>query len=317
VAHRRVGFAIAAFTAALCALSGCKGDQHGPHGEARSQPSFNTPEEAVGELVAASKEQDSQRLQNLLGPGTESLISSGDTVADRKERDSFLSRYDVYHQLVAGGTNDLVLLVGEDRWPLPIPLIQKASRWTFDAPAGLQELLMRRIGANELRTISVLQGYVAAQMDYAASAHDGVASGVYAQKLRSEPGKQDGLYWEVAAGEPQSPAGPFLAAATTEGYAATKGSQAPYHGYLFRPLTSQGQAANGGARSYLRDGRLTDGFALLAYPAKYAASGIMTFMVNQDGVVWQRDFGSDTDQAAAQIQQFDPDDSWTPIAPEG
>jgi hypothetical protein len=282
---------------------------------APAQISFNSPDEAVAALIAAAEKHDTGALQGLLGPGTEKLISSGDVVADRKAREAFVERYHTYHELVGGSPNALVLLVGEDRWPVPIPLIRSDNRWSFDGDAGAEELVLRRIGANELHTIDVMQGFVAAQMEYFASGHDSAAPGVYARKLRSDPGKHDGLYWQVAPGEPQSPAGPLLAAAAAEGYASVQGPGTPYHGYLFRPLTSQGPSANDGPRNYLVDGRLTGGFALLAYPATYGASGVMTFIVNQDEVVWQRDLGADTAQAAAAIQQFDPDINWTPIPP--
>ena len=281
------------------------------------QPTFATPEDAVSALIAAGEKQDLQELQALLGPGTAELVSSGDPVADRSAREAFLSRYSAYHELVAGGPNDLVLLVGEDRWPLPIPLVGNSGRWYWDGAAGSREVLVRRIGANELRTIDVMQGFVAAERDYAAGGHDGSPAGVYAVKLRSGAGKQDGLYWEAASGEPQSPAGPLLAAASAEGYAANSGGTRPYHGYLFRLLSSQGPEASGGARDYLVNGKLTAGFALLAYPNAYGTSGVMSFMVNQDGVVWQRDLGPDTAAAAAAITQFNPDNSWTPISPEG
>ena len=281
------------------------------------QPTFATPEDAVSALIAAGEKQDLQELQALLGPGTAELVSSGDPVADRSARETFLNRYRAYHELGAGGPNDLVLLVGEDRWPLPIPLVGNSGRWYWDGAAGSREVLVRRIGANELRTIDVMQGFVAAERDYAAGGHDGSPAGVYAVKLRSGAGKQDGLYWEAASGEPQSPAGPLLAAASAEGYAANSGGTRPYHGYLFRLLSSQGPEASGGARDYLVNGKLTAGFALLAYPNAYGTSGVMSFMVNQDGVVWQRDLGPDTAAAAAAITQFNPDNSWTPISPEG
>jgi hypothetical protein len=278
---------------------------------------FATPEEAVDALVAAGGKQDDTALAALLGPGTEQLLSSGDPVADRRARDAFLARYRTAHELVAGSPDQLALLTGEDRWPLPIPLVRTNGRWWWDADAGADELVRRRIGADELRTISVMRGFVEAENDYAASGHDGRPPGVFTNKLRSSPGKQDGLFWEVGPGERTSPAGPFLAAANAEGYGVSGELVRPYHGYLFRILTSQGAEANGGARNYLGDGRLSGGFALLAYPAAYGSSGIMTFMVNQDGVVWQRDLGKDTAAAAAAITQFDPDGSWTPLAPEG
>jgi hypothetical protein len=285
--------------------------------QATPQPTFATPEEAVSALVAAGEKQDPEGLQDLLGPGTAELVSSGDSVADRTAREAFLSRYSAYHELVAGGPNDLVLLVGEDRWPLPIPLVGKSGRWYWDGAAGTREVLMRRIGANELRTIDVMQGFVAAERDYAASGHDDTPAGAYAVRLRSNAGKHDGLYWEAISNEPQSPAGPLLAAAGAEGYAVNSGGTKPYHGYMFRLLTSQGPEANGGARDYLVNGKLVGGFAALAYPNAYGVSGVMTFMVNEDGVVWQRDLGADTAAAAAAITQFNPDNSWTPIPPEG
>jgi hypothetical protein len=262
---------------------------------------------------------DRAALQHLLGPGTEQLLASGDPVQERQERNAFLAGYRAQHTLSAGGADDLVLLVGADQWPLPMPLVRKDGRWRFDGAAGADELVLRRIGANELNTIDVMYGFVAAQLDYAATGHDGQKPGVYARQLRSSPGKQDGLYWEVAASNAPSPAGPLLASAAAEGYANTgaQGGHAPYHGYLYRMLTSQGAAASGGAQDYLVDGKLTGGFALLAYPATYGASGIMTFIVNQDGVVWQRDLGTDTALAAIAIKEFNPDDSWTPLAPEG
>jgi Protein of unknown function (DUF2950) len=278
------------------------------------QATFATPDEAVAALIAAGD--DNQALQRLLGPGTKELLSSGDPVADRRAREAFRERYQAYHELVAGSPNDLVLLVGEDRWPLPVPLVRRDGRWSWDGAAGARELVTRRIGANELRTIDVMRGFVEAERDYAAEGHDGGKPGVYAQKLRSSPGKHDGLYWEVSAAGRPSPAGPLLAAANSEGYAGG-GADAPYHGYLFKILTSQGPEANGGARSYIADGKLTGGFALLGYPVSYRVSGVMTFLVNQDGVVWQRDLGPDTATAAAAITQFNPDNSWTPLAPEG
>jgi hypothetical protein len=198
---------------------------------------------------------------------------------------------------------------------LPIPLVREAGRWQFDGAAGAEEILLRRIGANELRAIDVMRGYVVAQEEYASVPRDGSAPGAYAQKLHSDAGTQNGLYWETEPGAPPSPAGPFLANATAEGYSAP-GGLVPYHGYVFRTLLAQGSAANGGAREYIVDGAQTGGFALLAYPAAYGASGVTTFIVNHDGVVWQRDLGEDTATLATAMTQFDPDAAWTPIAPE-
>ena len=281
---------------------------------AEAQATFATPDEAVDALVAAAERRDVTELRRLLGPGTDEVLSSGDAVADQAALDAFVSRYRTKHELVAGSPDVLVLQVDEDQWPVPFPLVRDSGRWRFDGVAGVDEILLRRIGANELRTIDVMQGFVAAQDDYAAEGRDGGAPGVYAQKLRSEPGKHDGLYWETVDGEPESPAGPFLAAASAEGYAA--GVQ-PYHGYVYKLLTAQGPAAPEGARSYLVDGKLTGGFALLAYPDSYGVSGVTTFIVNHEGVVWQRDLGEDTAMLAPKIDTFDPDAEWTPIAAEG
>jgi hypothetical protein len=314
---------IAAVAAALLgasALSSCAkfaaDREGGSSASAEAQTSFATPDEAVTALVAAGQKGDTAALQAMLGPDTAGLLSSGDPVQDKREREGFVQRYAAYHELVAGDSDHLALLVGADRWPLPIPLVRRSGRWYWDGAAGAGELVVRRIGANELRTIDVMRGFVAAEDEYAASAHDGVPPGAFAPKLRSSVGKHDGLYWEATPGTSQSPAGPLLAAATAEGYAVTGSGSNPYHGYVFRLLTSQGPEANGGARDYLIDGKMTGGFALLAYPDSYGVSGVMTFMVNQDGVVWQCDLGKDTAAAAAAMTGFNPDNRWTPIAPE-
>ena len=284
-----------------------------------NQLSFSSPDSAVTALVAALEKRDVVTLRRLLGPETEGLVGTGDTTTYRKDREAFLERYRVAHQLVAGGPDDVILQVGEDQWPLPVPLLRRNGRWQFDGDAAARELLARRIGANELRTIDVMRGFVEAQQEYASVGHDGAPPGVYARVLRSDPGRQNGLYWQVAAGEPPSPAGPFLAAASAEGYAATAGANgpAPYHGYVYRMLFSQGPAAEGGAREYVVDGKLTGGFALLAYPADYGETGIQTFIVGPDGLVWQRDLGEKTAEAAAGITKFSPDSSWTPIPRDG
>jgi hypothetical protein len=280
-----------------------------------AQLSFDTPESAVSALVGALQRDDTKQLALLLGPGTDDLLSSGDAVADHNARQSFLERYRAQRALVAGGPNDLVLQVGPENWPLPIPLVRHGGRWQFDGAAGAQELVLRRIGANELRTIDVMRGFVDAQRDYAATSHDGAPAGTYAQKLRSQPGKQDGLYWQVNDDEQPSPAGPLLAAAAVEGYSA-QGANDPYHGYLYRMLFAQGPDAQGGAQDYLVNGRLVSGFGLIAWPVEYGTSGIMTFIVNQDGVVWQRDLGADTARFAKAMREVNPDAMWTPLAPE-
>ena len=296
------------FLIAILVLAGCAK----PPTQA-AQRSFDSPESAVTALVTALEQRDRATLAAMLGPDSDALLSSGDAVADSTARAEFLARYAEKSALVAGGPDDLVLQVGPDDWPFPIPLVRRDGKWILDAAGGRDEILRRRIGGNELRTIEVMHGFVAAQDDYAEAAHDGVPAGTYARAIRSDAGKQNGLYWEVAEGEPQSPAGPLLAEAAAEGYGA---AGEPYHGYRFRLLGGQGPAAAGGARDYVIDGRQTGGYALVAWPASYGASGVMTFLVNHDGVVWQRDLGEGTEQAVAGITRFDPDSLWTPIPSE-
>ncbi len=284
-----------------------------------NQLSFTTPDSAAAALVAALENRDLVTMRRLLGPETEGLMSSGDTARDRNDREGFLARYRARHEIVAGGPNDAMLEVGDDEWPLPVPLLRADGRWHFDGDAAVNELLARRIGANELRTIDVMRGFVDAQQEYASVGHDGAPAGTYARVLRSDPGRQNGLYWQVSAGEAPSPAGPFLAAASAEGYKPAAGvtEAAPYHGYVYRMLLAQGPAADGGTRAYVVDGKLTRGFSLLAYPAEYGETGVMTFIVNQEGLVWQRNLGPKTAEVAAAIAQFNPDSSWTPIPRDG
>ena len=274
--------------------------------------SFAMPDEAVAALIDALEKNDLPKLSKILNVDAATLLNTEDHAGDERARMSFLKRYHVHNQLVAGGANDLVLLVGDDDWPLPIPLVRHDARWGFDGPAGVDELVARRIGANELHVISVMRGYVDAQEEYAAEGHDGLPAGIYAQRVRSNTGKQNGLYWETAPGQPPSPLGPFIAAAAEEGYASATAGM-PYYGYRYRMLFSQGSEAQGGARDYLVGGDLKGGFGVIAYPDVYGKTGVMTFMVNQDGIIWQRDLGSDTTHIASTIQQFNPDEHWTPL----
>jgi len=297
----------------LLAAGGCSKT---PTSDTSSATTFATPDDAVASFASAVEQRDPAQLKKLLGFDSDTLLTSGDAVEDSMAREAFLARYKAKHQLVAGSADQLVLEVGDDGWPLPFPLVQENGRWHFDGPAGADEIVYRRIGANELQTIDVMRGFVAAEDDYAAKPHDGVPAGTYAGKLRSDPGKQNGLYWDVAAGAPESPAGPMLAAAASEGYREGRGSAAPYHGYLFRMLTSQGPDAEGGARDYMSGGRLTGGYALVAWPAIYGTSGVMSFMVSQDGTVWQRDLGESTAQTASSMASFNPDTTWTAIPQE-
>jgi hypothetical protein len=294
----------------LGVVAGCTG-RGGDH------RSFATAKEAAEALVLALRKDDLLSLSALLGPDSGTVLSSGDEVQDNLDRDAFVAAYEKQHTLVDAASGTKLLLVGEQLWPLPVPLVERGGRWQFDGAAGAEELVFRRVGANELGAIDVCRGYVTAQQEYAAVGRDGDPAGIYALKLISDPGTQNGLYWESAAGEAMSPAGPFVAAAASEGYrAAADGRRQAYHGYYYRMLYSQGPNANGGAGEYFVDGLLTRGFALVAWPADYGVSGVQTFIVNQDGVVFQKDLGADTARAVEAISRFDPDGTWTAITPE-
>ena len=272
---------------------------------------YGGPDEAVTALVDASRKDDVAALRRIFGPGAEDIVDSGDPVADRLARARFVELYDARHQLVDDGTDRKLLMVGEEGWPLPVPLERVDGRWRFDGAEGADEVVYRRIGRNELGAIAVCRGYVEAQAEYAAEDRDGEGAGIYAQKLLSDPGLQNGLYWETGPGEPPSPVGPFVASAAAEGY--RSGGASAYHGYRYRPLFRQGEHANGGARDYFENGVLVHGFALVAWPSDYGVSGVMTFIVNQDGVVFQKDLGENTDAVVDQMQAFDPDSTWTAV----
>jgi hypothetical protein len=277
--------------------------------DAPQQQTFPSAQQAVEALVAASANNDVAALQQLLGPDAAKLISSGDDTQDRNDRAKFVSLYQTHHRLEPAANGEMTLVVGKNEWPLPIPLMKSDGAWKFDSADGVKELLYLRIGANELAAIKVCHALRQAQLEYAATAHDGNPRGAYAQRFHSKPGTQDGLYWPVTAGEPQSPAGPLVADSEAEGY--EQGSRHPFHGYYFRILKAQGPSAHGGARDYVVDGRMTSGFAILAYPAEYGASGVMTFLVSRRGSVYQKDLGESTAEAAKAITTFDPDASWT------
>ena len=285
-----------------------------PAAAVSGQRSFATAEEAVQALAAAIKTKDTKALLAVLGKEAQPLISSGDPVADAKVGDHFLRSYEETHSLVQSADGKTVLQVGNDNWPFPIPLVESANAWRFDAAAGKEEILDRRIGANERSAIQVCLAYVDAQREYYQRNPEHAALLHYAQKLASSPGKRDGLFWESKANEEESPLGPHFARARAEGYAA-KGKGDPYHGYYVHILTAQGPAAAGGAYSYVAHGAMIGGYALVAYPAKWDNSGVMTFIVNQDGVVFQKDLGPNTAQTARAIKIFNPDDTWKRVEP--
>jgi hypothetical protein len=313
-ADRNWLFPLAIFLAALLVLAFSAGQTSAATAKAK-QKTFASPEEAAVALVGALEKRDKAELSAIFGPGSESVISSGDDVSDKAVRDKFLKAYAEKHSFEKQGGDRALLQVGNDDWPFPIPLARKGSVWRFDTKAGREELLNRRIGANELRTIEVLHAYVDAQREYAAGDRDGDGVYPYAQKIASTPGKKDGLYWKAGEGEEQSPLGPLAAEATREGYAGKKGGDkpVPFHGYYFRILTAQGKNAPGGAYDYVVNGKMLLGFAMVAYPAQYGASGVMTFVVNQEGVVYQKDLGKGTAKTASAMKRYDPDGSWKKV----
>jgi hypothetical protein len=280
---------------------------------AAKQASFATPEQAVDAFVAATRADSTAELLKILGPGSRTLISSGDAVADTQARRKFVSAYETANEITKEGDDRAILAVGKDGWTFPFPLVKHGKAWEFDTSAGAEEILDRRIGANELSAIEVCRAYVDAQRDYAARDPEDSGLLTYAQKFKSSPGRHDGLYWPAAAGEAESPFGPLVADARAAGYGAklAKG-RTPYHGYYYRILTGQGPAAKGGAYSYIVKGHMIAGFAMVAFPAQYGISGVMTFIVNNDGVVYQKDLGPDTAERAETMKLFNPDSSWKP-----
>jgi len=279
------------------------------------QASYATPEEAAQALINAAATSDLDALRTVLGPQADEL-SSGDPVADAADREAFIEAA----VTAAGieqeeGVDDIAtLVIGEDDWPFAIPLVKENDQWRFDMDAGLEELYARRIGRNELHTIAVLQEIVDAQREYHSIDRDGDGVREYTLRLASSEGKQDGLYWPVAEGQDESPLGPLISDAVAQGYEKSEdGEPVPYHGYYYRVLGEQGAHASGGAMQYVQDGNAVSGFAVLAYPAEYGNSGIMSFMVNQDGIVFDKDLGEETASAADSLSSFDPDTSWEPV----
>lgn len=280
---------------------------------AQAQRPFNKPEDAASALADAVRSGERDRMLAVLGRHGDDIISSGDPVADDASRQRFLTAYDARHSIETKGRR-ATLVVGTDDFPFPIPLVRRDGRWRFDARAGRQEILYRRIGRNELDTIQVALAYVDAQRDYAEKDRTGLGPGVYAQRIVSSPGTKDGLYWPSSQPGDESPLGEFAARAAAEGYR-PGGAPMPYHGYVYKVLTKQGPSAPGGAKNYIADGKMTRGFALLAYPADYGNSGVMSFMVDQLGVVFQKDLGPRTDRIARRITSFNPDRSWKTVTP--
>ena len=275
------------------------------------QRSFASPEAGVNALVEAVKSNDQRMLRSILGPHSGKLVNSGDEVADARNRDAFLNAYSEASKIALESDTQATLMIGDDEWPLPIPLVKSGDRWRFDARQGEKEILARRIGANELAAIQVCLAIVDAEHEFAAQVGAGDGMPHYAARFVSTPGNHDGLYWETQADEPPSPLGPLLAAAANEGYPKSEPSMlAPYHGYYYKLLTAQGADAPGGAYDYFVKGKMIGGFAVLAWPARYGASGIMSFMVNHEGVVYEKNLGRKTTEGAADVTRFNPDSSW-------
>lgn len=276
---------------------------------------FRTPEEGFAALAAALRAPGDQQALRVLGSAGARLIRSGDAVADRAARQRFLDGYDRKAEIIRPAPGRAVLQIGDDGWPLPLPLLERGGAWRFDSVAAGQEIVNRRIGRNELDTIDVLRELVRAQDEYARSAGRQGAFRTYARRFFSTPGQRDGLYWRTGPDEAPSPLGPLFAAASAGGYAHGRGdAPQPFHGYYFRMLESQGPAAPGGAADYVVNGRMIGGFAAIAWPAQYGVSGIKTFVVSHDGVVWERDLGPNTARAAAATSRFDPGEGWTRVA---
>jgi len=281
---------------------------------AAAQPakkSFSSPEEAVKSLVAAVRAHNVDEMRAVLGPGSKELTSSGDNAADRTGREKFLRAYDQMNTLQQKSPDKMTLSIGSDNWPMPIPIVKKGSAWVFDLEKGKQEILNRRIGRNELQVIDLLHAYVDAQHEYATKDCGDSGKVEFAQRLLSTEGKRDGLYWEAREGEEESPLGPLVAQAAKEGY--FNPDLQPFHGYYFRILKGQGKHADGGAYNYVVKGKMILGFAIVAYPSEYGNSGIMTFIVNQEGTIYQKKLGKNTRSRAEALKIFDPDKTWTKV----
>ena len=268
------------------------------------QRTFSSPEDASHALVAAAQDNDEKAMLDILGPDGKQIVSSGDEAEDAQNRANFVQRYQEMHRLVKEPDGTTTLYIGAKNWPTPIPLVNKGNLWCFDTEAGKREILYRRIGRNEISTISVCQELAAAQKEYYSAQHN-----EYAQNIFSDEGQHNGLYWKAAEGESQSPIGPLVASAFVTGKS-QGGAPTPYRGYYFRILARQGKNGPGGAKSYIANGKMTEGFAFVAYPAEYRSSGVMTFIVNEDGVVYQKDLGNKTEALARAMKEYKPQSSW-------
>ena len=272
---------------------------------------FASPDDASSALLAAAKSGDQNALLAIFGPDSKDVLFSGDPVQDKNAATAFATGYAVMHRWRNMPDGSQMLLVGADNFPFPIPLKKNPDgQWSFDTDAGRHEVLNRRIGRNELAIIDDCGAVAQAQAEYFSQPHDGDKTKQFATKFISDPGKQNGLYWKAAEGQPPSPLGPLAAFATAEGYTIKPDAHTPFHGYYFRMLTGQTDKTPGGAKDYTVDGKMTGGFAFVAYPAEYGNSGVMTFIINQDGVLLQKDLGKTTTETATAMTKFDPDSNW-------
>ena len=273
---------------------------------------FASPDDAGNALLEAAKSGDQNAVLAIFGPEPKEIIFSGDAVQDKGVVGAFVAAYGTMHRWRKMPDEAQVLVIGADNFAFPIPLKKNgAGQWFFDTAAGKEEILARRIGRNELAVIDICGALADAEAEYFSQRHEGAKQ--YAVKFISDSGKQNGLYWDSPEGQPKSPLGPLVAFATTEGYSAKPNSHAPFHGYYFHMLDRQGSHAQGGAKEYVVDGKMVGGFAFVAYPAEYRNSGVMTFIINQDGILLQKDLGKTTADTATAVTAFDPDDSWSPV----
>ena len=295
---------IACWTAAVAILASVS--------VASAQQSFKSPEDAAQALVNAAKDNWPKGVIAVLGPDADEIVSSGDKTSDEAMREKFLAAFDARHEVKQEGDDKAVMIIGKDDFPFPIPLRRKGAAWKFDTATGRLEILYRRIGRNEINAIKASLAYVDAQNEYAEKNPEGAGSATYAQRIVSRPGKKDGLYWPAAPGEEESPLGELVAQASKEGYS-IGGERVPYHGYYYKILTRQGSMAAGGEVDYVVRGKMIGGFALVAYPAEYGNSGVMTFLVNHAGQVFQKDLGERTARIAERMTSFNPDQTWKKV----
>jgi hypothetical protein len=299
---------VASVSALLCAALGCTAAPSGP-----AQRTFATPEDAVRTLAERVKTGDLAAVIAIFGSDGQTLIDSSDPATARRSREVFTAAMAQGWRLIDSGPNSKELIVGDEDWPFPVPLMRDGDVWRFDTAAGMEEVIARRIGRNELAVIQICRTYVAAQRLYARQAHDGQAPGVFAQTFRSDPGRHNGLYWPARRGEKRSPFGELVIVAEGRPSGADRSAPAPFHGYFFKILTAQGAAAPGGPKDYLVNGNMSGGFALVAWPAQYDVTGVMTFVVNHEGIVHEKDLGVETTQAATLMTHYNPDASWRAV----